>query len=88
MVFPWFSYGETTRFYLTTQASEVDAMPAAGPLVTAATMSWGCPLEVKRVGPVVAIGKPQENHRKTIGKWWFNGILRVDLASGNDWHSH
>ena len=23
------------------------------------------------------MGKPWENHRKTIGKWWFNGGLRV-----------
>ena len=21
------------------------------------------------------MGKPWENHRKTIGKWWFHGIL-------------
>ena len=24
--------------------------------------------------PQKTIGKPQENHRNTIGKWWFNGI--------------
>ena len=32
------------------------------------------------------IGKPWENHRRTIGKWWFNGGLMVfqwDLPSGN-----
>ena len=28
-----------------------------------------------------------ENHRKTIGTWWFNGIW-WDLPSGNDWHSY
>ena len=21
------------------------------------------------------LGNPKENHRKTTGKWWFNGIL-------------
>ena len=25
-------------------------------------------------GTVGTMGKPWENHRKTIGKWWFNGI--------------
>ena len=32
------------------------------------------------------IGKPEENHRKTVtttGKWWFYGIL-WDLPSGNE----
>ena len=27
--------------------------------------------------------KPWENHRKTMGKWWFDGIL-WDLPSGYD----
>ena len=26
---------------------------------------------------VILMGKPWENHRKTIGKWWFNGDLMV-----------
>ena len=29
------------------------------------------------------IGKPEENHRKTMGKWWFNAI-ELDLPPGND----
>ena len=29
------------------------------------------------------LGEDDENHRKTIGKWWFNGIL-WDFSSGND----
>ena len=35
---------------------------------------------------VETIGKPSENHRKTIGligQWWFDGIL-WDLPPGND----
>ena len=29
----------------------------------------------KKRGPVMGShGKPWENHRKTIGKWWFHGI--------------
>ena len=31
--------------------------------------------------------KPCENHRKTRGKWWFNGIL-WDLPYGNLLHSY
>ena len=30
-----------------------------------------------------AMGNDALNYRKTIGKWWFNGIL-WDLPSGND----
>ena len=32
--------------------------------------------------PPVFLGKPNENHGKTIGKWWFNCIL-WGLASGS-----
>ena len=29
------------------------------------------------------IRKVQDYHRKTIGKWWFNGILWLVIPSGN-----
>ena len=32
-------------------------------------------------------GRKWESHRKTLGKWWFHGIL-WDISSGNDWHSY
>ena len=33
--------------------------------------------------PSQLIGQPWENHRKTMGKWWLNGIW-WELPSGND----
>jgi len=31
-------------------------------------------LAVRRGERAILMGKPWENHRKTIGKWWLNGI--------------
>ena len=31
------------------------------------------------------LGKTMGNHRKTIGKWWFNGIY-LDNLVGGDWN--
>ena len=36
------------------------------------TVSMAVRMRVRRSGKH---GKPEENLRKTIGKWWFNGIL-------------
>ena len=49
--------------------------PGAGGSVSAgspaAAGSWPCEISG---GPDKIWGEPLENHRKTIGKWWFNGI--------------
>ena len=54
------------------------------------TESWGA----QRISEVATWdGSSWENHRKTIGKWWFNGDLMGfygilwDVPSGNDSYS-
>ena len=49
-----------------------------------ATSRWSA--EWRRSVTIVmgVTGKPQENHRKTIGKWWFYGVLMGVTRPGND----
>ena len=47
--------------------------PAAPP--GRSTDLGGCCDRLCRLGPLgMTNSLPKENHRKTIGKWWFNGI--------------
>ena len=80
MVFLWFSYGLPVAFPMFSDIGivrgirfEVNADHGS---CCSATWSWW--LGQEKDSLMVASGYVKiamENHRKTIGKWWFNGIL-------------
>ena len=76
--------GYQQRFF-TVRSSVLPALLGLGPfgiglfqhrrLVATLRALGGIPHRLGAMAMAVYMGKPWNNHRKNIGKWWLNGIL-------------